>query len=150
MCIVLYIYICHYMCQVWCSGIHGIYAQLEGVNLLWVYVHCAMYETYLVQWFPRDICLIGGVGQSAMGICALCYICHVWCNGMQGIYPWLTGGSIHHRSMLHHYTSLCESTIDPCYTNTPRKSAQGICALCYMWNLCGVLVFHASMVNWRG
>ena len=50
--------ICHgYMCIVlymklmWCNGFPKIYAQLEeggGVNLPWVYVHCAIYETYLV------------------------------------------------------------------------------------------------------
>ena len=74
-------------------------------------------------------------------------ICWVWCSGIQGIYA--QGGSIHYRSMLHHYTSPCQSTIGPCYTIIPQKSAQGICALCYMWNLCGVVVFHGSMVNWR-
>ena len=44
-----------------------------GVNLPWVYVHCAIHETYLVQWFSKDLCLIGGAewGQSAMGICAM-------------------------------------------------------------------------------
>ena len=26
----IYIYICHEMCQVWCSGIAGMYARLEG------------------------------------------------------------------------------------------------------------------------
>ena len=36
------------MCQVWCSSIAYMYAQLGGVNLPWVYVHCAIYETYLV------------------------------------------------------------------------------------------------------
>ena len=36
------------MCQVWCSGMQGIYAQLQGGNLPLVYVHCAIYETYLV------------------------------------------------------------------------------------------------------
>ena len=37
------------MCHVWCSGIQGIYAQLlGGVNLPWIYVHCAIYETDLV------------------------------------------------------------------------------------------------------
>ena len=59
------------------------------------------------------------------------------------------GGSICHRSMQHHYTFPCQSTIDPCYTITSHKSAQGICALCYMWNLCGAVVFHGSIVNWR-
>ena len=33
-----------------------------GVNLPWGNVHCAIYETYLVSWFSRDLCLIGGGG----------------------------------------------------------------------------------------
>ena len=32
------------------------------VNLPWVYVHCAIYETSVVYWFSRDLCLIGGGG----------------------------------------------------------------------------------------
>ena len=86
-------------------------------------------------------------GQSALGICALCYIWNLfsvvvfhtsivdlrrgvrvslswnsfWCSGLPEIYAWLEGG----------------------------QSAQGICALCYMWNWCGVVVFHGSMVDWR-
>ena len=31
-----------------------------GVNLPWVYVHCTIYETYLVSLFSRNLCLIGG------------------------------------------------------------------------------------------
>ena len=37
-----------YMKLIWCNGFPDIYARLEGVHLLWVYVHCAIYETYLV------------------------------------------------------------------------------------------------------
>ena len=40
-----------YMKLIWCNGFPEIYAQLEEggwVNLPWVYVHCAIYETYLV------------------------------------------------------------------------------------------------------
>ena len=51
------------MKHIWCNGFPEIYAQLEE-----------------------------GWGQSAMGICALCYICQVWCSGIQGIYAPLTGG----------------------------------------------------------
>ena len=50
--------ICHgYICIVlymklnWCNGFPEIYAPLEegdGVNLPWLYMHCAIYETYLV------------------------------------------------------------------------------------------------------
>ena len=32
------------------------------VSLPWVYMHCAIYETYFVYWFSRDLCLIGGRG----------------------------------------------------------------------------------------
>ena len=48
---------------IWCSGFPEIYAQLEeggGVRLPWVYVNSAIYETYLVYWFSRDLCSIGG------------------------------------------------------------------------------------------
>ena len=46
-CAVCYIY----MKLMWCNGFPEIYARLEegwGVNLPWVYVHCAIYETYLM------------------------------------------------------------------------------------------------------
>ena len=38
----------------------------EGVNLPWVYVHSAIYETYLLQWFSRNLWSIGG-GRD--GVC---------------------------------------------------------------------------------
>ena len=78
--------VCHgYMCillymkLMQCSDVVYYYGQLEewcGVSLPWVYVHSAIYDTYLMQWCCIDLWLIrGGVcGQSAMGICAFCYI----------------------------------------------------------------------------
>ena len=63
------------MCQVRCSSIQGIYAQLQGgVNLPWVYMHYSIYiyrsarsgvvvlRTSMLNWLG---------GQSAMGIGAL-------------------------------------------------------------------------------
>ena len=72
-----------------------------------------MYEMYLVQWFSRDLCLIGGWGgggSSAIGICALCYIYlkHMWFNGFLKIYAGLEEGDW-------------------------GQSAMGICALCYIY-----------------
>ena len=46
-----YLYILPYKKPIWCTGFPEIYAQLEemgGVNLPWVYVNSALYETYLV------------------------------------------------------------------------------------------------------
>ena len=40
-----------YRILIWCNGFPEIYAPLEegdGVNLPWLYMHCAIYETYLV------------------------------------------------------------------------------------------------------
>ena len=53
-----------------CSGLPEIYDQFEGVHLpheltlTWVYVHSAIYDSRLVYWFSRDLCLIGGGGGS--------------------------------------------------------------------------------------
>ena len=48
----------------------------------------------------RDLFLVGGWGwgQSAIGICVLCYIYlkHMWCNGFLKIYAQLEEGD--HRS----------------------------------------------------
>ena len=35
----------------------------RGANLQWVYVHCAIYETYVVSQFCTDLCSIGGGGS---------------------------------------------------------------------------------------
>ena len=50
------------MCQFWCSIIQGIFAQLTGGHLPWVYVHCSIYI---------EICH---------------EVCQVWCSGIQGNY----------------------------------------------------------------
>ena len=50
------------MCQVWCSGIQGIYAQLGGQSAMGIYALCYIYQTYLVSWFCRDLCSIEGWG----------------------------------------------------------------------------------------
>ena len=55
-------------------------------------------------------------------MCILLYVKLIWCSGIPYIYGQLEGGT----------------------------SALSICAFCYMLNLFGVVVFHRSMVNWRG
>ena len=72
------------MCQVWCSGIQGIYTQLMGgVPLPWVYVHCLYIYIYLEREREREICH---------------EMCQVWCSGIQGIYAQLGGGRSSGRS----------------------------------------------------
>ena len=72
MCIVLYLKL------IWCNGFTDIYGSLEagGVYLPWVYVYCAIYELVWCSGFPDTYdCLEDREWhQSAIGICALCYI----------------------------------------------------------------------------
>ena len=35
----------------------------RGQSAMGIYLHCAIYETYLVSWLCRDLCLIGGGGN---------------------------------------------------------------------------------------
>ena len=61
-----------------------------------IYVHCAISATFgvavckasMLEWQEHSIC--------CWDICVLCYICQVWCSGIQGIYVWLQGGLICH------------------------------------------------------
>ena len=55
-------------------------------------------------------------------MCIFQYVKLIWCSGVPDIYGQLGEGT----------------------------SDLGICAFCYMWNLFGVVVFHRSMVDWRG
>ena len=80
-----------YMKLIWCSGFPEIYAQLEegvGVNLPWIYVHSAIYETYLVSWFSRSMLNwrrgLGSIYHGYMSI--LLYMKLLWCTGFPVIY----------------------------------------------------------------
>ena len=131
----------------------------RGVNLSWVYVHCAIYETYLVWWFSRDLCSIGG-GVGGVNLpwvyvhCALYETYLVWwfsrdlCSIGGGV-----GGSICHGYMcILQYVKLIGSNGIPYIygqlewgVHLPYVYVHS----CFMWNLFDVVVFHGSMVNWR-
>ena len=119
MCILLYV-----KC-IWCSGVAWIYDHLRGVHLPWVCVHCAIYETYLVSWFSTDLCSIAGGrwGQSAIGICAFCYMWNLF------------GVVVLHGSMIFWGGSIC-------------LGYMCIVLYIYIWNLCSVMVLHRSMLVW--
>ena len=54
----------------------------------------------------------------------LLYMKLIWCNGFPEIYAWLE--------------------------EEWGQSVMGICALCYTWNLFGVMVFQRYILNWKG
>ena len=84
MCILLYV-----KC-IWCSGIPYIYGQLEEGAL--VYVHSAICETYLVQWYFIVQWSIGGGYISPMYMCILLYVKLICCSGIPQIYGQLEEG----------------------------------------------------------
>ena len=65
-----------------------------GVSLPWVYVHSLIYENYVVYWFSRDLCSIGGGGGSVCNwyMCILLYVKVIWCSGFPEIYARLEEG----------------------------------------------------------
>ena len=155
MCIVLYVKL------IWCSSIQGMYAQLTGgwgwsicfwficalsymwnlfgvvvfkacmidwlgVHLPCVYVHCAISaraDTFGVVVFKASMLNWLGVHLPLVDMCILLYVKLIWCNGLVCSYGWLTRGSI---------------------------CLQFICALSFMWNLFGVVVCKACMIDCLG
>ena len=86
-------------------GVGSIYHRYMCI-VLYIYIYIYI-SASLVKWYARLLCLIGGWGDVNIPWvyvhCAI-DICQVLCSVMQGIYAWV-GGSICHRSMLHHYNS---------------------------------------------
>ena len=115
-----------------------------------VYVHSAICETYLVQQYSIHLWSIAVVGYSCPKyMCILLYVKHIQCSGIPWIYGQLEG------ALVYVHSSICETYVLQQYSihlwlSGGGTSALSICAFCYMWNLCGVAVFHTSMVNWRG
>ena len=169
LCIMLYVKL------TWCSGLPWISGQLEDgwgqsvmkliqcSALTWIYGQWKLFGVMVFQrsmldWLGGPSAKVGSSAKFALMYvsCFSVVVLHGsmvnWRRGQSAIDPGYTITPplpLDHRSMLHCYTFPCQLTIDPCYTITPHKSALGICAWCYMWNLCGVVVFHGSMVNWR-
>ena len=131
----------------WCSGLTWIYVQLEegwGVSLSWKLFSVMVFQRSMLDWLGGPLAKVGLSAKFALiyvscfGVVVLHGSIVNWRWGVN--LPWI------HATPLH---LPCQSTIDPCYTVTPQQSALGICAWCSVWNLCGVVVFHGSMVNWR-
>ena len=135
----------------WGSICHGYMCILLYMKLFGVMVFHGSMVNWRSGWVQLTIdpCYTITPHKSAQAICALCYMWN-WCGVVVfhgSTVNWrgsaasrsakfgpvvfkaslLKWGGQCHRSMLHHYTPwVCTS----------------ICALCYMWNLCGVVVFY--------
>ena len=83
MCILLYVNLMQ------CAGISQIYGQLEEDTQ--VYVHSAICEIYLVQWYLMDQWLIGGGYMCPKYKGFLLYVKLLWCSGILQINGQLEG-----------------------------------------------------------
>ena len=101
--------------------------SIDGRSICHAYMCIGLYLLdlpSLVQWYSRHLCSIDRrVHLPLVYMCILQYVKLLWCNGLACSYGQLVGRSI---------------------------CLQFICALSYMWNLFGVMVLHAAMVNLGG
>ena len=108
MCIVLY------MKLICCNGFQRSMLDLGGggwVNLQLVYVHCTIYETYLVSWFSRHLCCIGG-GRGRVNLPYVYVFCTIY---ETYLVSWIS----------RHLCSIAGAGWG--------QSSMGICALCYIY-----------------
>ena len=122
-----------------CNSVAWIYGQLAGgsichSSMLHITPHksiCQQYRcTFSYIWNIFGVIVLyaamviwGEVHLPSVFMCILQYVKLIWYNGLACTYGWLTGGSI-------------------CLWD--------ICALSYVWNLCGVMILHAAMVDCLG
>ena len=141
------------MTLIGCSGFAWIYGQLAGGSICHGYMCMLLYMKCVgcssCAWIYGQ--LVGG--PSAMGICAFCYMWHLWGVMVQhgSLVNWQ--GSICHGYMcilLYVRLVRCNSVAWIYGKLAGGPSAMGICAFCYIWNLLDVVVLHGSMVNWWG
>ena len=151
------------MCQVWCSGIQGIYAQLQGGQS--AICRCALFSIYidlpldvpsLVQQYSRHLCFFEGEGSASRSD----YICQVWCSSIQGIYAQLKGAMCHGYMCIVLYMKLiwCNGFAE-IYAQLEGSggsiSHKYMCILLYIYRSAmrcgkfGVPFCTASMLNWR-
>ena len=148
---------------IWCSGFPEIYWLIGGgggVNLPWVYVHSAIYETFFVSWFSRDLCSIGGGGGVNLPwVYVHCAIYETY------VVSWFSrdlcsigggGGSICHRDMCivqYIYIYICGIYVVYWFSRDLYfigegwdQSDMGICTI-YICNLFGIIVFQRSLLD---
>ena len=115
-----------------------------GVNLPWVYVHCARSAKFGVAVFKTSLVDCRGA-ICHVYMCIVLYMKLIWCNGFAAIYAQLEGGNlcgvmVLQRSILN--------------WSMGGQSNIGICPLFYIHRSAmrcakfGVAVLKASMLNW--
>ena len=124
------------------------YGQLE--EGAFVYVHSTICETSVMEWYSIHLWSIGGGYIFPMYMCILLCVKHIWCSGIPYIY-----GQLEEGALVYVHSAICEISVVEWYSIHlwsigGDTSVLCICALCYMLNIFGVVVFHTSMVNWRG
>ena len=66
-----------FICQVWCSGIQGIYSWFRGGSIC----QSVFFLPSVVYWCSRLLCSICGGS-----ICQSVFVCQVLCTGIQSMY----------------------------------------------------------------
>ena len=113
-----------------------------GVSLPWVFVHCAIYETYVVSWFCRDLSSIGGGSICHRYMCIVLYIYRsaMRCSNF-GVAVFKASMVNCRGAICHGYMCLVLYIYIYIYIYIYRSAMR--CAKV------GVVVLQASMLDWR-
>ena len=135
-----------YVKLIQCSDIPSVYGVFRRRDL--IYVHSAICETYLVQWYSIDLWSIGG-STSALSICAFCYMLNLF--SVVVFYRYMVNWG--RGALVYVHSAICETylvqwlSID-LWSIGGGTSALNICSFCYMLKLFCTVVFYRYMVNW--
>ena len=130
---------------IWCNG----FPEMYGCILLYMQLLWCNGFPEIYAWLEE------GVGSICHGyMCMLLYMKLIWCNGFSEIYTWLEGV---HLSEVYVHSTICKmALVHWCCIDLLSiggagwgQSAMGIFPFCYIWNLCGVMVFQRSLLDWR-
>ena len=148
-----YMCIVPYVLVIWCNGIAEIYCQLGwGRCMFSICAFCHMLNLFGVMIFHRCIVNWSGGYVYPQYMCILLYMKLIWCNCIPYIYCSFEWGV--DVCSIYVYFAICETDLMSWYSMDLLSIGVGgtcilsICALCYMWKLFGVMVFHIPIVDW--
>ena len=137
----------------YCSILY-IYSHLGGgMSVLGICTFCYMWNLHYIVVYHRSL-IDGGWGWGVYicpgYMCIVLCVKLIQCSGIPSIYGQLEEGPWYMCILLYMKLLWCGS-IPYIYGQLEGDtSALGICALCYMWNIFVIMVFHIFIVNWSG
>ena len=124
---------------------------MGGTSALCICAFCYMWNVYGVAVFHTNIVNCRGI-HLPESMCILLYVNHILCSDIPSIYSqfeWRATSAISICALCYMWNLFGVVLLHRSMVNW-RRGDLGTCAFCYRWNFFSVVIFHAYMVNWRG